>query len=61
MEQCQIVLRLFLPTDEQAAKAVEPGMCSLHHPAARFEASFSFKSLGLFPAWAHMGGKAEFL
>jgi hypothetical protein len=61
MEEGQIVLQFFSRTDQQKAKAVEPGMCALHYPAAGFEADFPFESLSLFVARAHMGGKTEFL
>src|SRR5258707_7660735 len=61
MEKRQIVLRFFLPANEQTAKAIQPGMNSFHHPAASFEARFAFDGLGLFPSRAHMGCKAKFL
>jgi hypothetical protein len=61
MEKGQIVLRLFVPTDEQATKAVHPRMCPLHDPPPRFEARFSLDGFGLLSSWANMGGKAELM
>src|SRR5712691_12408404 len=59
MQKGQVVLWLFVPSHEQAAKAVHPGMAPFYHPTARFEPGFSLDGLGLFSAWANMGGKAE--
>src|SRR5205085_378916 len=59
MKKGQIVLRLFVPTDEQAAKAVHPRMRPFHYPTPRFEARFSLDGFGLLSSWANMGGKAE--
>jgi hypothetical protein len=59
MKQGQIILRLFVPTNEQAAKAQSPGMTPFHHPAPRFEAGFSLDGFGFFSSWANMGRKAE--
>src|SRR2546421_1465477 len=59
MEKGQIILRLFIPTHEQATKAVHPGVRSFHHPAPGFEPGFSLDGLGLFSSWANMGRKAE--
>ncbi len=59
MKQGQIVLRLFVPSNEQAAKAIHPGMTAFHHPAPRLEARFSLDGFGFFSAWANMGRKAE--
>jgi hypothetical protein len=60
MKKRQIILRLFIPAHEQAAKAIHPGMRPFHHPAACFEPGFSFDGLDLFPAGANVCGKAEF-
>jgi len=35
MKQRQIVFQLLLPSDEQPAKAIQPGMGALDHPAPR--------------------------
>src|SRR2546421_4604641 len=61
MEKGQIILRLFIPTHEEAAKAVHPGVRSFHHPPPCFEPSFSLDGLGLFSSWANMGRKAVFV
>src|SRR5260370_19986101 len=59
MEQGQVILRLFVPPNEQAAKAVHPGMAAFHDPTACFEARLPLDGLGLFSAWANVGGQAE--
>src|SRR5947209_3165226 len=59
MKKGQIILRLFVPTHEQTAKAIHPRMTAFHHPAPRFEARFSLDRFGFFSAWANMGRKAE--
>src|SRR6266700_3351331 len=59
MKQGQIILRLFVPTNEQAAKAIHPGMTPLHHPAPRFAAGYSLDGFGFFSSWTNMGRKAE--
>src|SRR5207248_10827952 len=59
VEKRQVILRLFLPANEQAAKAIHPGMRSFHHPPPCLEAGLSLDGLGLFPSRADMGGKAE--
>src|SRR5438067_125147 len=61
MKKGQIVLWFFVPTDEQAAKAVHPGMCPFHDPTPCLETSLLFDGFGLLSAWADMGGKAEFV
>src|SRR5215472_4195119 len=60
MEKGQVIFRLFVPTDEQAAKAVHPRMRPFHDPTPRFEARFSLDGFGLRSSWANMGGKTEF-
>src|SRR2546423_3857086 len=59
MKQGQIILRLFVPTNEQAAKAQSPGMTPFHHPAPRFEAGFFIDGFGFLSSWANLGRKAE--
>ena len=52
MEEGQIVVGLFLPPNEDAAKAVHPRVGALDEPAPRFETRLLLESLGLFPSWA---------
>src|SRR5438874_13798435 len=59
MEKGQIVLWLFVPPHEQAAKAVHPRMGPFHDPPPRFEARFALDGVSLLSAWANMGRKAE--
>jgi hypothetical protein len=59
MEQHQIVRWLLVPTGEQTAKAIHPGMRSLHDEASRFEPSFPLDLFGLFPTRSDMSGEAE--
>ncbi len=61
MEEREIILRLLLPTDEQATKAIHLGMCSFHDLSARFEPGSPFDRPGLFSMCANMGGKAKFV
>src|SRR5258708_33970226 len=59
MEKRQIVCRLFIPPNKQAAKTIHPGMCSFHYPAACLKPSLLFDGLGFFPTRTNMGGKAK--
>src|SRR5436305_14216398 len=59
MKKSQIVLRLFIPSDQQTAKAVHPGMCSLHHPTTSLETGLTLDGLGFFSTLADVGSKAE--
>src|SRR6266849_4425880 len=61
MEKRQVILRLLVPADQQAAKAIHPGMRPFDHPPARPESRFRFERLGFLPARPNVGGKAEFL
>ena len=61
MQKRQVALWLFVPANEQPAKAIHPGARPLHDPPARFEASHAFDRLGLFPTRAHMRGEAKLL
>src|SRR6266700_3321767 len=59
MEQRQIVRWLLVPTDEQTAKAIHPGVRSFHDEASRFEPSFPLDLFVLFPTRSDMSGEAE--
>ena len=59
MQEGDVVLGLFLPTDEEATKAVHPTVRALHHPAAGAEARFAFERDRFFTPGADVGGEAE--
>jgi len=59
MQEAEIVVRFLVPPNEQAAKALHPGMTAFHHPAPRLEARFSLDGCGFFSTWANMGRKAH--
>ena len=48
MQHTQIILRSFLPPDQDSTKSVHPTVCSLHDPASGFEACRSLESLCFF-------------
>ena len=50
---------VFLPADEQAAEAVEPGVGALDDPAAGAIARLVLERVGLVAAGADVGGEAE--
>src|SRR3954470_3221287 len=58
VEEREVIGRLLGPTDQDAAEAVEPGVCSLDHPAACFGSGMTL-GLGLLAAGAQMQGEAE--
>ncbi|KFX10772.1 hypothetical protein JV35_21165 [Pectobacterium betavasculorum] len=49
MQNRLVVFDLFLPTDQHSTKAIQPAMCSLHHPTARFKALTPYDLRLLFP------------
>jgi hypothetical protein len=49
----------FLPADEDAAEAVEPGVGAFDDPAAGAKAGLAFDRLGFFAAAADVRGEAE--
>jgi hypothetical protein len=51
----------FLPADEDAAEAIQPGMGSFDDPAAGAEAGLAFDRLRLVAAAADVRGEAELL
>src|SRR6266487_1068136 len=59
MEKGEVVLRFFIPANQETTKAIHPGMCPFHHPPTSFEAGFPFERLRLFPTRPDMGGEAE--
>src|SRR5437764_15197532 len=60
MEESQIVLRLFVPSDQQAAEAVHPRMCSFYHPPRCLETSIFLDGFGFFSTPTNVSSKAEF-
>ena len=61
MEHGQVGVGAFLPADEDAAEAVEPGVGALDDPAAGAEAGLAGKQLLLLAAGADVGGERELL
>ena len=55
MDEGEVVLGLLLPADEQAAEAVEPAVCDLHHPAPRRDGDRGGPGGGSGPACAGLG------
>ena len=61
MEHGEVGVGAFLPADEDATEAVEPGVRSLDDPAAGAEACFPLDRLCFFAAAADVGGERELL
>ena len=61
MEHGEVGVGAFLPADEDAAEAVEPGVGALDDPAAGAEAGLAFDRLRFFAAAADVGGERELL
>ncbi len=61
MEQAQIVLDLFVPADEQAAKTVHPTVCPFHDPTPGLEANLVFERLCFYIPGSNMQRVAKFL
>src|SRR5712692_5163576 len=61
MEEAQIVLDLFVPSNEDTAKTVHPPVSALHHPTPSFEADLPFDLLRLLLPGSNMQRVAKFL
>ncbi len=61
MEHGEVGVGAFLPADEDAAEAVEPGVGALDDPAAGAEAGLALDRLCFFAAAADVGGERELL
>ncbi len=61
MEEAQIVLDLFLPSNQYTTKTVHPTMRPLDHPTPGFEANVPFDLLRFFIPGSNMQGVAKFL
>ena len=59
MEHGEVGVCSFLPADEDAAEAVEPGLRALDDPAAGAEAGLALERLRLQAAGADVRGEAE--
>src|SRR6266516_3680111 len=59
VEHREVGVDPFLPADEDAAEAIQPGVGALDDPAAGAEAGLALDRLGLFAAGADVGGEAE--
>ena len=60
MQHTHIVFGLFIPTNQNSAETVHPTVCSLDHPAPRFEASVPLDLLRLFSARTNVRRETEF-
>jgi len=60
MQKRDVIFRLLLPPDQDAAEAIQPAVGAFHHPAAGALAGFPLEFLGLFAPRANMRRKAEF-
>ena len=61
MKKGDVILRVFVPTDQDAPKTVQPSASAFHHPAARLESGLFLDGLRLFATTADVGGEAELL
>ena len=61
MEHGEVGVGAFLPADEDAAEAVEPGVGAFDDPAAGSEAGLVFECSGFLAAGADVGGERELL
>ena len=61
MEHGEVGVGAFLPADEDAAEAVEPGVGALDDPAAGAEAGLAGECFLLLAAGADVGGERELL
>jgi hypothetical protein len=59
VEHGEVGVGAFLPADEEAAEAVEPGVCPFDHPAAGAEAGLALECLRLLAARADVRREAE--
>lgn len=59
MEHGQVGVGAFLPADEDAAEAIQPGVSALDDPAAGAKAGLAFECLRFVAAAADVGGEAE--
>ena len=59
MEHGEVGVGAFLPADEDAAEAIEPGVGALDDPAASAETGLALDRPGLFAAAADVGGERE--
>ena len=59
VEHGEVGVGAFLPADEDAAEAVEPGVGALDDPAAGAEAGLALDRLRLFAAGANVAGEGE--
>jgi hypothetical protein len=60
VEHGEVRVGSFLPADEDAAEAIEPGLGALDDPAAGAEASLALERVGLLTTGADVGREPEF-
>ena len=61
MKKSDVVLRVFVPTDQDPPKSVQPAMSAFHHPAPGLEPGLPLDGLGRLAAAADVGGETELL
>jgi hypothetical protein len=61
VEHGEVSVGAFLPTDEDAAEAVQPGVAAFDDPAAGAEAGLAFDRLRFLAAGADVRGEAKLL
>lgn len=61
MEHGEVGVGAFLPADEDAAEAVEPGVGAFDDPAAGAEAGLALERVRFFAAATDVGGEAKLL
>ena len=59
MKKGDVVVRGFVPSDQNAPEPVQPTVSAFHHPAPSLEAGFLLDGLRLFTPTADVGGEAE--
>src|SRR4051812_8015191 len=59
MQHAEVVLDLFLPTDQNPAESIHPTVSPLHHPATGLEPRLPLQRLGLLASGPHMRREAE--
>ena len=61
MQKGDVILRGFVPTDQDAPEAVQPTVRAFHHPASGLEPRLPFDLLRRLPPTADVGGEPELL
>src|SRR5215831_18859725 len=59
MEKRQVVVNLFVPANQDTAKAIHPAVGAFYDPPSRFETCLPFEPLRFFPARAEVSREAK--